>query len=711
MSVPKAANRRPLRALAVLGVALAVGGLAGAAFAVRESARVLLEAPLGAQTAPQGGVLRLGLYALVRYGALGVTFGGFVGLLLAAVVATGRRAVAASTAAACQVGAAGFAVASVLLVLRHERFLRSRVGTAYVLAEVGALALLVGLGGAAAVRWLEGRWGWRRLLAGAVAALAALFLLGNGAIGVWLIPAERLWLTAGALAGAAVLLAGGLYVLLAPAPVPYRPSRRRALGAGLAAAGGALLAVRPRRAMPPIPSTRRRPRGAQRPNVLWIVMDTARADALSCYGNARPTTPHLDALAEQGALFERAISPAPWTLPAHAAMFTGLATSRIETTAEHEWLDDRFTPIAEVLARGGYRTLGYSNNPHISKLHNLHRGFHRLRVHNFGRSWRREMLAHRFAPQARLADYGARETTRAAQSWITDCCAQEQPFFLFLNYMEPHRKYGVTPQVPRWLPDGVSPAQALSLSQDVWGHYAGVRDLTEHAEVLRALYDSDVRYLDAWIGRLIGHLRRLEILDQTLVIVTSDHGEHFGEHGHISHVFSLYRELLHVPLIVRYPEAWPRGSRISRLVQTLDIGPTVLELAGLDAPRGPSGSAPSLLQTPATGRTRFAVAESDMPLHVIHHVCQANHRFDAAPLMRRLKSIESTTYKYIWASDGRDELYRIADDPQEAQNLAARMPDQVRRLRAELEAHLGQPLVRVHELLPRKPSQRPAAES
>ncbi len=699
-----------LRPLGVLALAVGVGTLTGSAFAIRESVRVLAESARGVQAAPEGGALRLGLYALARYGALGAAFGGVVGLLLAAVVATGRRALDASSAVACQVAAAGFTVASVLLVLRREHFLRSRVGSVYMLAEVGLLALLAGLGCAAALRWLERRWGGRRLLAAVAGALAALFLAANGGVWLWLVPAHRSVATAGALVATALLLGAGLYLLLAPTPAAYSRSRRRALGAGLAAAGTALLALFRRPLRPrTTPVSKRRASGTRRPNVLWIVMDTARADALSCYGNAREATPHLDALAEQGALFERAISPAPWTLPAHAAMFTGLATSRIETTAEHEWLDDRFTPIAELLARRGYRTLGYSNNPHISKLHNLHRGFHRLRVHNFGRSWRREMLAHRFAPQARLADYGARETTCAAQSWITDCCTQEQPFFLFLNYMEPHREYGVTAEVPRWLPDGLSPAKALSLSQNVWEHYAGVRDLTEHAEVLRALYDSDVRYLDAWIGRLIGHLRQLDILDQTLIIVTSDHGEHFGEHGHISHVFSLYRELPHVPLIVRYPPAFPRGRRTERLVQTLDIFPTVLELTGVEAP--PEAAPPSLLQSPPAGQPRLAVAESDMPLHVIHHVCQANYHFDAAPLMRRLKSIESTTYKYIWASDGRDELYHIADGPQEAQNLVARMPDQARRLRAELEARLGHPLVRSNELLPRKPPQRPAADS
>jgi arylsulfatase A-like enzyme len=427
-----------------------------------------------------------------------------------------------------------------------------------------------------------------------------------------------------------------------------------------------------------------------RPNVLLIVLDTVRADALSCYGGPAGLTPRLDALAAEGTLYERAFAQASWTLPSHASLFTGLLPSAHRTTAEHQSLDDRFTTLAKLLAEHGYRTFGYSNNLYASGRHNLAQGFQEFRAVPFGRTWPRELLAEQVRARLQEADYGAEDTTRTLRRWIDEAVSSDHTFFLFANYMEAHASYGVTPRRREALPQGVSLGDVPRSWRDIDHYAAGTLSIPPRGfEHIRALYHSDVAYLDERIGELMAHLRNTGILDETLVIVTSDHGEHFGDHALFGHRFSLYNALLHVPLIIRYPPAFEPGSREPSVVSLVDLFPTVLDVTGIQWENGPPIAGRSLLKPSGT---RYTVAELAAPLQALIPLVRLSFTFDAAPRLRRLKCIQSAEAKYIWASDGQHELYDLRSDPEEQNNLIAERPEQAAALKAELEDRIGHPL-------------------
>ncbi len=259
---------------------------------------------------------------------------------------------------------------------------------------------------------------------------------------------------------------------------------------------------------------------------------------------------------------------------------------------------------------------------------------------------------------------------------------------LFINYMEVHAKYGRTPGSGRWLGQGVTKEQALAVNQDWSGCSTGETPLSpDDFGMLRDLYDGDMTYLDMRIGQLIRHLKDLKIEDETIVIVTSDHGEEFGEHNLLGHVFCLYNTLLHVPLIVRYPRLFDAGSRLKTPVQTTDIFPTILDALQIDWDGRKRLNGRSLLNH--VGEKRHIIAEHNVLIDMLTDVITRHPKVDVSRFIRRLRSIQSGRFKYIWSSDGRDELYDIAGDPKETKNLIAASPMIARRLETALRVELG----------------------
>ncbi|MFC1980593.1 sulfatase, partial [Chloroflexota bacterium] len=251
-----------------------------------------------------------------------------------------------------------------------------------------------------------------------------------------------------------------------------------------------------------------------KPNILWIVMDTVRADHLSCYDYHRNTTPNIDRVASEGILFENAISAAPWTLPSHASMFTGLFPSKHGADTEHRRLDDDFQTIAEVLRSYGYRTFGYSNNSMaVNERVNLNQGFDIFEVTTMGKDkvWVSTELADKLKvniarPEVHdfvLMDDGARETNEVVKRWIADAHQAETPFFVFINYMEAHGPYYPPESYARpFLGEGVSWAEAMSVNQDCRRYITGQVEMgAEDFEILRALYDGEISYLDFRMGQ------------------------------------------------------------------------------------------------------------------------------------------------------------------------------------------------------------------
>lgn len=329
---------------------------------------------------------------------------------------------------------------------------------------------------------------------------------------------------------------------------------------------------------------------SQAPNVLLLILDTVRAQSLSLYGGSNPTTPRLDGFARSAVVFDWAMSTAPWTVPSHASMLTG----RYPHELTIDWLtplDDTTTTLAEVLARHGYMTGGFVANYMMSTKVGLARGFqHYQEYHASARQLFLSSAVLRrlgYWPRLRsvLGRYDTVNRKRAPManaellSWL-DERKESRPFFAFVNYMDAHEVY--LPPAPfrgRFGPDTARRNQMTRYGLGGLGFRLGKAAMTP-TQVLaeRNAYEESIASLDHHIGALFDSLAARGVLDHTVVIVTSDHGEHFGEHRKWEHANTLYPQLLHVPLMIRAPGRAPAGTRVREFVSLRDLAATVLAM-------------------------------------------------------------------------------------------------------------------------------------
>lgn len=259
--------------------------------------------------------------------------------------------------------------------------------------------------------------------------------------------------------------------------------------------------------------------GGGRPNVLLIVLDTARGDRFPWAGYERPTATHLERLAAEGTVWTRAFSPAPWTVPAHASLFTGQYPSLHRTDCGSLRLPDAAVTLAETLRAAGYRTIGYTANPWIGSGYNFNQGFE-----TYGETWREVRDG--------SEDTGAAITNEKAIRWLRwreeNPEARRQPFFLFLNYFEPHLPYHPPePERGRLLRAPHDTARIERLTRlghpEEMRYILGVSGLADaDIAILNDLYDGEIAYADRKAGEVIAVLRDIGILDDTIVAVTSD---------------------------------------------------------------------------------------------------------------------------------------------------------------------------------------------
>ena len=443
--------------------------------------------------------------------------------------------------------------------------------------------------------------------------------------------------------------------------------------------------------------------------MLWIVWDTARADHMSLYGYERPTTPFLDEWAKGARVFDDCLSAAGYTLPSHASMFTGLLPSEHCAHNGTGRLDSSFTTIAELLKQAGYRTYLYSANPHISETGNFNQGFDRAE-HPWSPPFVERAIAlvrDKLVPEDRSSELGrqfdaagrheghlstwnikaaGKLAQDATLAWLrsTD---DKRPYFAFLNYMEAHRPY----IPPRRLRERVMSEDEVARSYTVdrswlslWEYTFGLREYSdEELALTRATYDATLLELDELLRDLLSALEREGFLENTVVVLTSDHGEHLGEQHMLDHQYSLYQPVLRVPLVVRYPERFPAGHE-SRPVVNFDLFPTLLELARVEPPHGAS-RAVSLLH-PLAARARLAEepASSEAGLATV----KARHpEWDPSPWQRGLRAWVEGPHKLIRGSDGRRELYDLATDPLERHDVASERAGELAPLESALSAY------------------------
>ena len=317
-----------------------------------------------------------------------------------------------------------------------------------------------------------------------------------------------------------------------------------------------------------------KPGAESRYNILLIVMDAQRADHLSCYGYGRETSPNIDRLARSGLQFDRAISQASWTLPSHASLFTGMLPGEHNTHAQHTWLLDKYDTLAELLRKSGYQTVGFSNNPQVGAANNLVQGFD-----IFVPVWSDTTKVTPRKPN------NTEYTNKLVLEFMDRLWERDKPFFMFINYMDVHAPYDPPEPFRSKFLSGA--AEDIAMADSFSYNPALVNDGTltpteSQYDILRQLYDGSTSYLDSKIEELIEHLDTIGKLDSTLVIITADHGEFFGEHGFFTHGVLLYAPLIHVPLIIYNPQLIPQAKKIEQPVALTDIFHTIMELNGID---------------------------------------------------------------------------------------------------------------------------------
>lgn len=422
-----------------------------------------------------------------------------------------------------------------------------------------------------------------------------------------------------------------------------------------------------------------------KPNILFIVMDTARADRFSCYGYGRKTSPYIDRIAAEGAVFLNAISPSGWTLPAHVSMFTGLYPPEHGVGYAVPYLPEKIETITSVLKRTGYRTYGYSNNPWVSDFTGLSRSFDEFQL-----GWRKfdgryfykvagdkiARIVRKDAPEYKLKDHGGAATTACVTGWIEK--NGESPFFIFINYMEPHLPYyPVPPHDELFMPAEATKEERMRFNPDP----EDPRTLMEPRErgkkeraVIDAFYDAEIHYLDDNIRRICEKLRERNLLENTMVVITSDHGDNLGEHGVIGHAYGLYNTLLYVPLIVRYPGLFPAGTVVPERVQTVDIYYTIRDAIGSE---GVPSSLP--LGKSLARRIRekifeeMMIAGRDRPINNINWGKREGLRVDH--MDKEERAVIVGDYKYVWTSKNEEMVYDLRTDRAESIDLAAKRPD------------------------------------
>lgn len=343
------------------------------------------------------------------------------------------------------------------------------------------------------------------------------------------------------------------------------------------------------------------------PNILLIIFDTERAQSLSLYGNRRPTSPWLERLSQRGVRFERAFATSSWTLPSHGSLFTGREAHELSTA----WLtplDEAYPTLAERLGGAGYATAGFvANTYYCGRDFGLSRGF--LHYEDYVASpeelllsvglMRRVLNSGTFRRithlESVLARKRAADVNRAFLGWLDGRrTGGDRPFFAFLNYHDPHEPYAPPPPYDTLFGGGGANAAANHwhklrdgwLPED-WRRALGRREVQGHQDA----YEGTIAYADSQLGDLVEALARRGVLERTLLVVTSDHGEQFREHRRptdslplLTHGNSLYAQALWVPLVIVYPQRVPAGISVETPVSLRDIPATLGALTGAFAP-------------------------------------------------------------------------------------------------------------------------------
>ncbi|MEK7483649.1 MAG: sulfatase, partial [Planctomycetota bacterium] len=396
-----------------------------------------------------------------------------------------------------------------------------------------------------------------------------------------------------------------------------------------------------------------------KPNLLLITIDTLRKDALSCYGSKNPT-PVLDALAQKGVLYEQAYSTAPWTLPSILSLLTGLYPSALGLGIETDPnqlppLTHESEPLALVLHRAGYRTLGLVSNFWLTQTRKLDIGFDTYK--NFPDEYSPALDN----PQPfflRLSYWMFEPQTASSGSFLLDEAYQRLKkgngaFFLWVHLIEPHLPYNSQVNTSEFKGSKGNLKNFAHLKMDQGSIKKGVWKFTPEArQFYHWWYEQEVREVDSLLGQFLERLQKEGYLENTLTVVAADHGEEFWDHGGVIHGHTLYNELVQVPLIFHYPSQLA-PSRISTKVSHVQVYPTLLKLLGISKLQNPTWRTDSL--------------EKSLPFFFSESLLYFEDR-------KALFSQEG--WKWIYFYGQTSEIYNLAQDPKELNPLKINIPEE-----------------------------------
>jgi arylsulfatase A-like enzyme/cytochrome c-type biogenesis protein CcmH/NrfG len=369
-------------------------------------------------------------------------------------------------------------------------------------------------------------------------------------------------------------------------------------------------------------------------NVVLISIDTCRADHLSCYGYSRKTSPNIDAVAEDGIIFNHAVSPVPITLPAHSSMLTGKIPPyhRVRDNSHYHLGDSNIT-LAEILREKGFATGAFVGSIVMDSRFGLDQGFDTFNDD---------------LPEKEQKEFGfvyfnerkAEEVTSLANIWLEE--HRNDKFFLFVHYFDPHDPYEAN---QRFLSSSLP---LLTLKRD--------------------RYDSEIAYTDYYIGRVIKQLKQLNLYDSTLLIITADHGEALGQHSESTHSTFIYHSTVHVPLIFKMPGG-PKGIRINDTAGLIDILPTVCGSLGIAVPPDVQGK-----------NLNFFLKRKNIPVEQRYLYCESliSTKFGFGPFL----GLVSGRWKYFHTSE--PKLFDLRQTPIESKNLWNQQPQQARIMQDQL---------------------------
>ncbi|MHA1395732.1 MAG: sulfatase [Promethearchaeota archaeon] len=398
-------------------------------------------------------------------------------------------------------------------------------------------------------------------------------------------------------------------------------------------------------------------------NIILIVIDALRADHLSCYGYKRQTSPHIDAFSKNGVIFKNCRAQASWTKPSVTSILTSLFPSMHHVNLFISKVPDELNTLQEILQKSGYITYAYVANAHLKSEFNFNQGFdfyddYLIRDKVYYIALRNLPILKKLT--GRRFDCTDKDNIKLANKRILPWLEKykDENFFIYIHYMDPHSPYSP-----------ISPYKHLfsyskndKISKDI------------------ALYDEEIRFTDDYLGKLFEKLKQLGIYDKTMIIITADHGEAFGEHNDYEHGHTIYEEQLKVPLIIRFPRLIPKNKLIENPVKSIDIMPSILDMLNISSDVEFEGSSffPLICNNSREQNyDRYILVEenfnNDYILEGLIYQNRWKYIFTEKTKLRDLKT------------SGQEELFDLIDDPRELKNLIRNKSEIVKTMKSKLK--------------------------